>query len=69
MTATKLLTIRETAERLGVKAPNTVYALISAGKLRAVDIAATGTRSRTRIREDDLQDYIDSVTRDARAVS
>ena len=68
--ATQLLTIGETAERLGVRSDRTVYALITAGKLRAVDIRGPGSkRSKTRIREDDLQDYIDSVTRDARAVS
>lgn len=44
-----------------------VYGLIAAGKLRAVEIKATGTRSKTRIRLEDLEAYIDANTRRASA--
>jgi hypothetical protein len=41
-----------------------VYRLIAAGELRAVDIATPGAgRTKTRIRGDDLADYIDRKTR------
>jgi len=41
-----------------------VYRLIAAGELRAVDIATPGAgRSKTRVRSDDLADYIDRKTR------
>jgi hypothetical protein len=41
-----------------------VYRLIAAGELPAVDIATPGAgRSKTRIRSDDLADYIDRKTR------
>jgi excisionase family DNA binding protein len=56
------LTIRSTSERLGCS-ENTVYRLIAAGKLRAVDIAPPGSlRSKTRVRSDDLDAYIESIT-------
>jgi excisionase family DNA binding protein len=41
-----------------------VYRLIAAGELTAVDIATPDAgRSKTRIRSDDLADYIDRKTR------
>jgi excisionase family DNA binding protein len=41
-----------------------VYRLIAAGELTAVDIAAPDAgRSKTRVRSDDLADYIDRKTR------
>ena len=41
-----------------------VYRLIAAGELTAVDIATPGAgRSKTRIRSDDLADYIDRKSR------
>jgi excisionase family DNA binding protein len=58
---TKLLTVPETAARLGVQR-NTVYRLIKAGALRTVDIAATGKKARARVREDDLAAFIESRT-------
>jgi excisionase family DNA binding protein len=46
-----------------------VYRLIAAGLLRAVDIATPGAgRSKTRIRSDDLADYIERQTRGRQAV-
>ena len=59
--STVLLTVPETAVRLGVQR-NTVYRLINAGELRAVNVAATGSKSRARIREDDLAAFIESRT-------
>ena len=40
-----------------------VYRLIATGKLRAVEIAATGTRSKTRVRAEDLEAFIEERTR------
>lgn len=66
MTAPALLTIPETASRLGC-CDNHVYRLIAAGALRAVDIAQPGSRrAKTRVREDDLAAFIDGHTRDTR---
>lgn len=63
---TRLLTIPQTAERLGCSRWH-VYDLIADGLLRSVDIAPRGSRrSKTRVREDDLQKLIDSRTRSAR---
>jgi excisionase family DNA binding protein len=64
--STQLLTIDEAGERLGVSG-KTVHRLIALGKLRAADVAATGSRARTRVRDDDLQDYIEAITRETRA--
>jgi excisionase family DNA binding protein len=58
-----LFTIEGTATRLRCSDTH-VYRLINAGLLRAVDISAPGSpRTKTRVRSDDLQDYIDSRTR------
>jgi excisionase family DNA binding protein len=55
----KLHPIPETAELLGGCSEMHVYRLIAAGELTAVDIATPGAgRSKTRIRSDDLADYI-----------
>lgn len=61
---TGLLTIPETADRLKLSR-RSVYALISAGALRPVDVSVHG-RTKTRIREDDLQKFIDGRTRETR---
>jgi excisionase family DNA binding protein len=43
-----------------------VYRQIAAGELRAVDIGSSGSgRPKSRIRSDDLADYIDRKTRAA----
>ncbi len=51
------------AEKLGCSEMH-VYRLIAAGELTAVDIAIPGAgRTKTRIRSDDLADYIDRKSR------
>jgi excisionase family DNA binding protein len=65
--AVDLLTIPVTATRLGASEMH-VYRLIASGDLRAVDISQPGSRkTKTRIRSDDLDDYIESRTRTAPA--
>jgi excisionase family DNA binding protein len=60
---TTLLTIPETALRLGCSDMH-VYRLISSGELRAVDVSQRGSRrAKTRVRTDDLTAYIDARTR------
>lgn len=60
-----LYTPGEAAERLGCS-ENHVYRLITAGALRATDIALPGAgRPKTRVRDDDLAAYIESTTRTA----
>jgi excisionase family DNA binding protein len=58
--ATKLYTTAEAAEILGV-ASITVWRWVNAGRIRAVDLS-TGDRAKLRIREDDLQKFIDDRT-------
>ena len=65
--STQLLTIPQAAERLGI-ATNTVYKMIASGDLRAVDMSVPGARtSKTRVRDDDLDAFIEGRTREARA--
>lgn len=59
---TTLLSPANVAQRLDCSRTH-VYGLIAAGRLRAVEIKATGTRAKTRIREDDLEAFIDANTR------
>jgi excisionase family DNA binding protein len=60
-----LLTPLAAAERLGCSDMH-VYRLISTGELCAVDISLTGAgKTKTRIRSDDLDAYIDARTRRA----
>jgi excisionase family DNA binding protein len=60
-----VLTVPAAAGRLGCSETH-VYRLIAAGVLRAVDIAIPGAgRSKTRVRADDLADYINRQTRTA----
>jgi len=64
MSELRLYSIPETAELLGGCSEVHVYRLIAAGVLRPVDIATPGSRrSKTRIRSDDLADYIERQTR------
>ena len=61
----RLYTIPAAAGQLGCSEMH-IYRQIAAGELRAVDIASPGAgRSKTRIRSDDLADYIDRQTRTA----
>jgi excisionase family DNA binding protein len=61
--AAVLHTVPETAARLNCSEMH-VYRLAAAGELAVVDIAPpTSTRSKTRIRSDDLADYIERQTR------
>lgn len=59
--STQLHTIPQTAQRLGISRTS-VYDLIAAGQLRVVDVG-TGRSPRTRVRDDDLQAFIDGRTR------
>jgi excisionase family DNA binding protein len=59
----KLLTIEETAQAENCSMMH-VYRQIARGELTAVDIALPGAkRSKTRIRSDDLAEYIERQTR------
>jgi excisionase family DNA binding protein len=58
-----LLTIAATAARLGCSDMH-VYRLIAGGEFPAVDIAQAGARrSKTRVRSDHVDAYIDRKTR------
>lgn len=60
-----LLTPAEVAARIGASEMH-VYRLIADGELRPVDIAQRGSRrSKTRIRSDDIDRYIEEHTREA----
>jgi excisionase family DNA binding protein len=60
-----LLTPAEAAGRIGASEMH-VYRLIADGELRAVDIAQRGSkRSKTRVRSDDIDQYIEARTRQA----
>ena len=61
---TRLLSITHAAEQLDCSRGH-IYGLIAAGKLRAVDTKAKGTKSKTRIRAEDLEAFIDANTRSA----
>ena len=64
-TPVTLLTPAAAAVRLGCSDDH-VYRLISMGELDAVDIAAPGAkRSKTRVRSDGIDAYIESRTRRA----
>lgn len=59
---TQLLSVPDAARILGCSRTH-VYGLIAAGHLRPVEIKATGTRSKTRIRSDDLEKFVEHRTR------
>jgi excisionase family DNA binding protein len=60
-----LLTPAEAAGRIGASEMH-IYRLIADGELRAVDIAQRGSRrSKTRVRSDDIEAYIEARTRQA----
>lgn len=65
----QLLTIPAAAERLGCSQMH-IYRLVSSGELRAVDVSRKGSgKTKTRIRSDDLDGYIEARTRRAGATS
>ena len=58
-----LLKPREAADALGIS-ENGVYRLIASGQLRAVDVSQPGARSsKTRLRADDVEAFIEARTR------
>jgi excisionase family DNA binding protein len=59
---TRLLSITAAAEALDCSRGH-IYGLIAAGHLRAVEIKAKGARSKTRIRAEELEAFIDANTR------
>jgi excisionase family DNA binding protein len=59
---TQLLSATHAALRLDCS-PGHVYNLIAIGRLRAVEIKAFGTRPKTRVREEDLEAFIEAQTR------
>jgi len=64
-----LLPVPAAAERLGCSEMH-IYRLIAVGELDAVDIAQPGARrSKTRVRSDSIDDYIESRTRRAPAAA
>ena len=68
-TPVRLRTIRQAGERLECSSMH-IYRLIASGALSAVDIAQPGAqRPKTRIREDDLDAYVESRTRRAGTAS
>jgi excisionase family DNA binding protein len=60
----QLLSIAKAAEVLDCSRGH-VYGLIAAGKLRAVETKATGRKSKTRVYESDLAEFIEANTRRA----
>jgi excisionase family DNA binding protein len=65
----QLLPIPAAAERLGCSQMH-IYRLVSSGELRAVDVSRKGSgKTKTRIRSDDLDAYIESRTRRAGTTS
>lgn len=60
----QLLSVANAAEVLDCSRGH-VYGLIAAGKLRAVETKAKGTRPKTRVYESDLAEFIEANTRRA----
>lgn len=62
----RLVAIAKAAEVLDCSRGH-VYGLIAAGKLRAVETKAKGTRPKTRVYESDLAEFIEANTRTAKS--
>jgi excisionase family DNA binding protein len=62
----QLLSVPSVAKRLDCSRAH-VYRLIAAGALRTVQIKATGTRAKTRVRVEDLQEFVETRTVEASA--
>jgi len=56
----KILTVKQVAEYLGVKI-DTVYLYIKNKKLKAFKLARTSSHSHWRIKESDLQEFINPI--------
>ena len=65
-TLPRLVAISKAAEVLDCSRSH-IYGLIAAGKLRAVETKAKGTRAKTRIYETDLAEFIEANTRTAKS--
>ncbi len=65
-TLPRLVAISKAAEVLDCSRGH-VYGLIAAGKLRAVETKAKGTRAKTRVYESDLAAFIEANTRTAKS--
>lgn len=65
-TLPRLVAISKAAEVLDCSRGH-VYGLIAAGKLRAVETKAKGTRAKTRVYEADLAEFIAANTRTAKS--
>jgi excisionase family DNA binding protein len=61
-TPPQLLSVTSAAEQLDCSRGH-IYGLIAAGQLHAVDIAAKGTRAKTRVLASEIADLITSRTR------
>jgi excisionase family DNA binding protein len=59
---TQLLSITDAAARLSCSRGH-IYNLIAVGELAAVEIKATGKRPKTRVREADIEAFIEQHTR------
>jgi excisionase family DNA binding protein len=60
----RLHTIPEAAQLLSVHR-STLYDLIARGELRVVDLSTGGSRTKSRVRSDDLDAFIEARTRTA----
>lgn len=65
--STQLLSVTSAAAQLDCSRGH-IYGLIAAGKLRAVDIKASGTRAKTRVLASELEALITGNTRRAGSV-
>ena len=62
--ATRLMSVAAVAVQLDCSRAH-VYRLISVGKLHTVELKATGTRSKTRVKADEVEAFITAHTRTA----
>lgn len=57
----QLYTVAEAGRRLGVSR-SSAYRLVAAGEFKVVDVAATGSKPKLRVRHDDLEALIERRT-------
>ena len=65
-TGTRLLSVTAAAEQLDCSRGH-IYGLIAAGHLKAVEIKAKGTRSKTRVLSSEIEAFIEAHTRSTRS--